>query len=226
MSGVIFLVIYLLFWLGPIIPGVLIAQKKNRSPHIFWLGIIPGFAFWIFIIMLFLKPLGRCSSCGKKLPAGSKVCPYCAAQVETVQKSEEELKQENKARRKTTLITLAAVTAIIIVLIGAIFCFINATFANSEPYKTSIALIQANDETSQYLGGGFKRKGMFSGSINTSADGSGTANFSYKVQGQNGISRVYVDAEKKNGVWTYSEIMFFKILNDAEYIDLLTEANQ
>ena len=60
MDTKIFLIIFLILWIGPIIAGIIVAKKKNRSPHWFWLGIWPGIGIWVFIVMLILKPLEIC----------------------------------------------------------------------------------------------------------------------------------------------------------------------
>lgn len=71
-------VFFLICWIVPIVVGVKIAKKKNRNPHWFWFGIIPGVGFWIFIVMLILKPLKICPNCNKKIPENETVCPFCS----------------------------------------------------------------------------------------------------------------------------------------------------
>ena len=71
MSNKLFFIVFMLLWLGPIIGGVIVAKKKNRSPHWFWLGIWPGVGLWVFIIFLFLKPLEICENCKKIILWGS-----------------------------------------------------------------------------------------------------------------------------------------------------------
>lgn len=100
MSTILFFIFFFTIWLGPIIPGVLIAKKKNRSPHWFWLSIWPGVSFWILIIMCILKPLEKCSNCGKTIPSGSKICPFCTTAVESADKSPEEIQKSKKMKEK------------------------------------------------------------------------------------------------------------------------------
>lgn len=57
----------------------------------------------------------------------------------------------------------------------------------------------------------------------SNANGMGSAYFSYKIKGQNGISVVYVDAEKENDVWIYKKINFYKEKQSCDVIDLLAE---
>ncbi len=93
-------------------------------------------------------------------------------------------------------------------------------FKNCIPYKHSIELIENNAAVREYLGDGYKQTGMMSGSLNTSGD-SGKATFSYKIKGVNGISVVYVDAVKENGVWSYNKINFYKERQSSDVINLL-----
>ena len=62
---------------------------------------------------------------------------------------------------------------------------------------------------------------MIAGSISTSGDSSGKANFSYKIKGKNGISVVYIDAYKENGIWNYNKLNFYKEEKLPEFINLL-----
>ena len=42
-----------------------------------------------------------------------------------------------------------------------------------------------------------------------------------KIKGKNGISIVYIDAEKENGIWKYNKVIFYKEKGKADSIDLL-----
>lgn len=95
----LFFTIFFILWIGPIIAGVIVAKKKNRSPHWFWLGIWPGIGLWVFIIMLILKPLEICESCNKTIPNGAKVCPYCGKETMLASKTTEEIKKNKKERK-------------------------------------------------------------------------------------------------------------------------------
>ena len=64
---------------------------------------------------------------------------------------------------------------------------------------------------------------MISGSLNTNGDLSGKAKLSYKLKGKNGISIVYIDAYKENGIWNYNKINFYKEKKSSEVINLLAE---
>lgn len=115
-------------------------------------------------------------------------------------------------------------------LVGAILACVTLTilvtvFTNSEPYKYSLRMIENNAEIRDYLGAGYTRKGMITGSINMSGSASGTANISYKLKGKNGVSRVYVEAVKENGLWFYQRLVFYKQSGIAESINLLEENN-
>ena len=52
----------------------------------------------------------------------------------------------------------------------------------------------------EYLGEKYKLPIIISGSMSMNGNGMGQASLSYKIKGKNGISRVYIDAEKENGI--------------------------
>lgn len=216
----LFFTIFFILWIGPIIAGVIVAKKKNRSPHWFWLGIWPGIGLWVFIIMLILKPLEICESCNKTIPNGAKVCPYCGKETMLASKTTEEIK---KRENKKIIITVFTVLLIIFILVAGIFIFVGMAFKNSEPFKHSIELIENNSEIMEYIGNDYKQTGMILGSINVSGDSTGNASIMYKIKGKNGISRIYVKAEKENGIWIYQKILFYKELGSTDVIDLLEE---
>ena len=209
----LFFTIFFILWIGPIIAGVIVAKKKNRSPHWFWLGIWPGIGLWVFIIMLIFKPLEICESCNKTIPNGAKVCPYCGKETMMASKTTEEIK---KRENKKIIITVFTVLLII-------FIFVVMAFKNSEPFKHSIELIENNSEIMEYIGNDYKQTGMILGSINVSGDSTGNASIMYKIKGKNGISRIYVKAEKENGIWIYQKILFYKEFASTDVIDLLEE---
>ena len=219
----LFFTIFFILWIGPIIAGVIIAKKKNRSPHWFWLGIWPGIGLWVFIIMLILKPLEICESCNKTIPNGAKVCPYCGKETMLASKTTEEIKKIKKRENKKIIITVLTVLLIIFLLVEGIFIFVVMAFKNSEPFKHSIELIENNSEIMEYIGNDYKQIGMILGSINVSGDSTGNASIMYKIKGKNGISRIYVKAEKENGIWIYQKILFYKEFGSTDVIDLLEE---
>ena len=219
----LFFTIFFILWIGPIIAGVFVAKKKNRSPHWFWLGIWPGIGLWVFIIMLILKPLEICESCNKTIPNGAKVCPYCGKETMLASKTTEEMKTIKKKENKKIIITVFTVLLIIFILVAGIFIFVGMAFKNSEPFKHSIELIENNSEIMEYIGNDYKQTGMILGSINVSGDSTGNASIMYKIKGKNGISRIYVKAEKENGIWIYQKILFYKEIGSTDVIDLLEE---
>ena len=219
----IFFIIFIFLWIAPIVAGVIIAKKKNRCPHWFWFGVWPGAGFWVFIVFLFLKPLEECENCKKKIPAGSKVCPYCTNGTSLSTKTKEELTAEKKKQKKTILITVFTVIGIIVLLCSVLIVTVFSAFKNSIPYEHSIELIENNPQVKDYLGGEYKQTGLMSGSISANGDSSGKAVFSYKLKGKNGISIVYIDAYKENGIWNYNKINFYKERNSSDVVNLLEE---
>ena len=73
----------------------------------------------------------------------------------------------------------------------------------------------------EYLGEEYKLPIIISGSMSMNGNGTGKASLSYKIKGKNGISRVYIDAEKENGIWKYNKVIFYKEKGNADSIDLL-----
>ena len=122
---------------------------------------------------------------------------------------------------KIKITVIIAVISAIVVMSFAIILLVFSLFTNSEPYKHSIEVIENNAEVKEYLGSGYKQKGMISSSINLTGGGFGTANLSYKLKGKNGVSRVYVEAVKENGVWLYKKLVFYKKLGHSDAVDLL-----
>lgn len=223
MSDAFIFFIFFLVWLGPVIPGIIIAKKKNRSVHWMWLAVWPGAGLWVVIIMSILKPLKVCSVCGKKVDQEAKVCPYCTTPYERIGKPEEKPKIE-KSNAMTKLIVVVSIAfAIALIFSVVLISSITAIFTNSEPYKHTINLIRDNPELKEYLGENFDRKGMISGSISTNGDSSGKAVMSFKLKSENGISRVYVDAYKENGIWNYNKIIVYKKQGEPEAVNLLGE---
>lgn len=223
MSDAFMFFIFFLVWLGPVIPGIIIAKKKNRSVHWMWLAVWPGVGLWVVIIMSILKPLKVCSVCGKKVDREAKVCPYCTTPYERIGEPEEKPKIE-KSNAKTKLIVVESIAfAIALIFSVILISSITAIFTNSEPYKHTINLIRDNPELKEYLGENFDRKGMISGSISTNGDSSGKAVMSFKLKSKNGISRVYVDAYKENGIWNYNKIIVYKKQGEPEAVNLLEE---
>ena len=218
----LFFTIFFILWIGPTIAGVIVAKKKNRSPHWFWLGIWPGIGLWVFIIMLILKSLEICESCNKTIPNGAKVCPYCGKETMLASKTIEEIetikKRENK---KIIIITVFTVLLIIFIFVAGIFIFVGMSFKNSEPFKHSIELIENNSEIMEYIGEEYTLPIIISGSMSMNGNGMGKASLSYKIKGKNGISRVYIDAEKENEIWKYNKVIFYKEKGKADSIDLL-----
>lgn len=127
-------------------------------------------------------------------------------------------------KKKDLIIVISAIIGGLLIfaaLLFGVFNLVQKSFTSCEPYKHSIELIQNDSELMDYLGTDFKRKGIVSGSISTNGNLTGKATFSYKIEGKNGISVVYIDASKENGVWEYQKINFYKKVNSNDLINLL-----
>lgn len=225
MSSLVILLFVLTVLIVPIVSGVIIAKKKNRSPHWFWLSVIPGMGFWVFVVMLFLPPLAVCENCKQKIPADAKICPFCETKTARYERTAEEIMADKKKRKKIILIKIFALVAIVFVMCFALINSVFLSLKTCEPYKHSIELLESNEEVMEYLGGKVKVRGI-GGHLSMNANGTGKAELSYKVRGKNGDSVVYVNAEKENGVWIYKKVIFYKKPNSTDAINLLPEGEE
>ncbi len=64
-------------WVLCVVFGIILAKRKNRSPHWMWFGLHPLGALIVWIVMLCVGPLKRCPDCRKKVEEVARVCPYC-----------------------------------------------------------------------------------------------------------------------------------------------------
>ena len=145
------------------------------------------------------------------------------SKYERISGPEEKPKIEKSNAMIKLIIFISAVVVIAAVFTVILLTAATAIFTGSEPYKHTINLIRDNPELKEYLGENFERNGMISGSISTSGDASGKAVMSFKLKGGNGISRVYVDAYKENGIWNYNKIIVYKKPGEPEAVNLLEE---
>ncbi len=110
---------------------------------------------------------------------------------------------------------------IIILFIGGVFAGVNSLFTNSTPYQEALVNLQNNEQIIELLGEPIEKDGMMQGSFNFS-NGDGEADFSIPIKGPKGEGRLYIVGQKRNDVWTYSE-MEVRIDQNNEVIDLLNE---
>ena len=193
---------FVMIWITPIVLGIIFARQEKNIPKWFWFTLIPIFGFWVIIILVILKLFFDYDNRRRK------------------KEEQEDYTAQKKSKKKAFVIYGIALLCSII-LMSVIMISLTTTFSNSEPYRHSIELIEANSEIMEYLGKDYERKGMVSGSMNMQGGSFGNAHIMYKLKGKNGVSQVSVKAELKNGVWEYEEINFYKLLNSSEAIDLL-----
>ena len=77
---VIVLIIFAVFltvYIGLIVLGVRIAQRKNRSPHWMWFAIHPMGLLITLIVMACLPPLKVCPNCVQKSANTARLCGFC-----------------------------------------------------------------------------------------------------------------------------------------------------
>ncbi|HEX4997389.1 MAG TPA: cytochrome c oxidase assembly factor 1 family protein, partial [Terriglobia bacterium] len=95
-------------------------------------------------------------------------------------------------------------------------------FRYSDVYKEALAIAQSNPETQQALGTPIEAGFLVSGNISVSGD-SGRANLSIPIHGPKGTGRLYLEATKVQGKWTYQKLMVQ--VDKGPRIDLLDAAN-
>ena len=210
------IIIFLLVaWILSIIIGIKIAKKKNRSPHWMWFGINPMGGFVVCIILALLPPLKICSKCSNKVIADAMCCPFC----------KNEYSQDSiiprKMAKKQIILTVIIITAFFITFATMMFISVNSIFIKSTPYINVMQIVQNSEKVMESIGTNIEKSGFISGSISTSGDMTGNASFSFKIKGNMGKGRIYVQSIKENGVWEFTKIIFYKNKNDPNKIDLL-----
>jgi len=108
------------------------------------------------------------------------------------------------------------------VLFGGIFGGVFALLKNSEAYTMSVARLQASPIAANVLGAPISAGTPF-GSIKVSGS-TGTAELNFPVTGSKAKGTVYVDAFKRDGVWTIRHLTL-KVDGRDEVIDLITGTN-
>ena len=126
--------------------------------------------------------------------------------------------------RYVELRNIVIVFLIIFAVFILCFCFFYISSANSEPIKYSYNLIQMDEKICDYLGNNFKRVGLVHASISRE-NNKILANFSYKILGEKGISKVNISCIKEDNLWNYNSIAFYYDENNNEFFDLLYYKN-
>lgn len=115
----------------------------------------------------------------------------------------ESVEQFQSVQRKWAQAGLALVAFGVVALV-AVFFTIMATMKSSEAYQIAFARLQAHPETVQVLGQPLET-GLVMGQF--SATGStGSAKFSFSVEGSKAEGKAYVDATKDMGIWTIGRL--------------------
>ncbi len=191
----LFIVLSVFAEVGYIFNDLIISLLKSKDEMMEFSGTTAPLGFIYAIIFLYRKTFGK--------------------NGEIAQNQKEVTEKKKISVRYVALIAVSLVVALV-------FCFsVFSTFKNSEPYLHSIKLIEENAEVQEYLGENYKLPIFVSGSMSTSANGTGFASISYSLKGKNGKSRVYVEAQKENDIWFYNKVVFYKIKGKADCVDLL-----
>jgi hypothetical protein len=114
----------------------------------------------------------------------------------------------------------AVLVAAVIAFIVFILVFVFGAMRSSAPYRESVALAKSDPRVVALLGSPVRAGYIFGGSINTQGS-SGHANLMIPLRGPKGGGILEVQAEKKDGKWTY-QVM--KVTVKGTEIDLLRES--
>ena len=66
-----------ILWILPIVLGIRITRRKNRSPHWMWTAVYPILAWIPYFVIRSLPALKTCEYCGEKAKSFARVCPHC-----------------------------------------------------------------------------------------------------------------------------------------------------
>ena len=105
--------------------------------------------------------------------------------------------------------------AFIAVVVGAA----SGMMKSSDAYKEGLARAQASAAVTEALGTPIAPGWFTSGSVNVSG-GSGEAHLEIPISGLKGKGKIYVEATKSTGEWSYSKLEVV-IAASGEHIDLL-----
>ena len=75
--GLVIVVAVIALYIGLIVLGVMIAIRKNRSPHWMWFAVHPLGLLITLIVMAALPALKKCPRCTQKLKSYARLCAYC-----------------------------------------------------------------------------------------------------------------------------------------------------
>jgi len=97
------------------------------------------------------------------------------------------------------------VVILFIVMFVLIFVGVFVAIKNSQPYKTSLEIMQSNSQVTNALGEPITPSILVSGNIEVNGAG-GSADLSYVLKGTRDSGTVYVKAKREANVWNYQLI--------------------
>jgi hypothetical protein len=105
--------------------------------------------------------------------------------------------------------------------VGALTLTILGAMKSSDPYKMALAKARANPEVVAALGTPIQDDWFVTGNISRSGT-RGDATLEISIYGPKGKGHIYLDAAKRGGDWTFSELKV-KVPDRKFLIDLLAE---
>lgn len=224
MNEMFFVVFFVIWILSAVLAGIVIKQK-NYSPHWLWFSLYPGAGFLLCLIFACIPVKKFCTHCGRKINKEYTFCPVCGAPVSDFVSADTKNHIDSSNRKKSAKIAVAVASIVILMIVFLLLLIsysVMSIFKNSDPYKQALLLLKENNQCVQVLGDEVVEYGMFSGSISTSGDASGSANFSFKVRGSKGKGRVYVKSTKENNTWNFTALTFYESGIADSRVNLLT----
>lgn len=196
----------LCLWGLPVLLGIKAAKRNNRSPHWMWFGIHPFGGWLAFLVLQFSKPLKACASCGEKVKAHAKLCPYCMAPFDPIQ-TPIAFSADEKKRKWRWGVGVAAVG--VLGLVGFIIftiSLLDSSFKKSGAYQQAIQQAQSDTRVIELLGAPISGGAGASGSISTSGDATGEADMSIPISGPKGSARLYASGKLHAGIWSWETL--------------------
>lgn len=117
----------------------------------------------------------------------------------------------NRPSRLPWLILPAGCLTIVLIACGGFFAFVyigvTQLLVSSEPYQHALLVLKQSAAVGEHTGQPIVASGSPTGSVHKK-NGAGNADLQFSVSGPKGSGTVHVVAERQEGEWSYSTILF------------------
>jgi hypothetical protein len=127
--------------------------------------------------------------------------------------------QKAWVRRVKIGLAIAACLATFVVLL---LVSIERAIKSSQVYELSIMRAHAANEVLEYIGQPFREGWFVSGSLSETGDGTGNAVLSIPLSGPKGNGRLHVEAQRRDGIWTFRALQL-EVIGQRSQINLLSQ---